>query len=258
MAPRASKQADRNSKKKTVEADEPTEGSPVTGSIVERAKEVAMGSCLAEVPQMHALLADDLPEPKESKDENSEGEEVVQGSAEGLFSGLKARLAWHNPLGLAATPEESMESWLAMKGLQVDFGPRARKRGSPAVERITANLYTNLPQYIHLLLALMMLRSFLFRSYFACLPWLVAYQLLSLAVPLTTMAKFELIPQIPVEQVPLDKVPVKFRVAGTMAIHALIWLFLVYEAVWRTYFFEKVPVIGLFAYHAYAVKPIEQ
>merc|ERR1719478_458533 len=100
-----------------------------------------------------------------------------------------------------------------MKGMEIDFGPRAKK-GSPGMDRIKINLYANAVQYAHVLLALMMLRAFLFRSYFACLPWLACYQVLSLFVPL------EGLPQLP--QVPVEKVEAKFRVVGAVALHALV------------------------------------
>jgi hypothetical protein len=172
-------------------------------------------------------------------------------SAEGIFGSICAQLSWCNVLGLAepATGEDAIKAWRALKDLELDFGPRAKRRGSPGLDRITVNLFTNMPQYLHLLLSLMMLRSLLFRSWFACLPWLVGYQVLSVMLPLTPL------PQLP--QVPLDQVPTKFRVAGTIAIHALVWFFFLFEVVWKTYFFEKIPLIGMFAYHAYAVRPVE-
>merc|ERR1719420_521278 len=104
------------------------------------------------------------------------------------------------------------------------MGPRARKKGSPAADRIKANSKANMPQYLHVLLALMMLRAFLFRSWFACLPWLFGYQMLSFVIPLEW-------PQFP--QVP--KVEIKYRIATSVGIHALMWLFFLYEAVYKTY-----------------------
>lgn len=116
-------------------------------------------------------------------------------------------------------------------------------------------MYNNMPQYLHLLLALMMLRAFLFRSWFACLPWLVGYQYLSLWIPLDGMpaALVSIIPQA--SQVPVEKCPVKFRVAASAGIHLLVWLFFIFEVLWKMWFFEKGLVMGLIAYHAYAVKP---
>merc|ERR1711862_344493 len=112
-------------------------------------------------------------------------------------------------------------------------------RGNPALDRMKTNLCVNMRQYLHMLLALMMLRAFLFRSFFACLPWLFGYQLLSLALPLENMAKLP--------QVPLEKVRPKFRVSGALGLHALVWLFFLYEALWKMHFIEKFLVIGLFA-----------
>merc|ERR1719453_2100621 len=143
-----------------------------------------------------------------------------------------------------------------MKGLEFDGGPRAKKRGSPAMDRIFKNIESFLPQYIHLLLALMMLRAFLFRSWFACLPWLVGYQYLSLWVPLE--GPFQPMPQVPDVGEHLEKCPIKFRVAASVGIHVLVWLFFLYEALWKMWFFEKFLVLGLIAYHAYAVRPSDK
>merc|ERR1719291_663206 len=109
------------------------------------------------------------------------------------------------------------------------------------MDRIITNLYNNLPQYLHVMLFIFMLSALLFRSWFACLPWLVLYQYLSLVVPLETLEK--------VPQVPLSKVPLKFRVAGTMAIHALVWLFFLYEAIVRCHFLIEFWAIALVIGH---------
>merc|ERR1719201_3089959 len=137
-----------------------------------------------------------------------------------------------------------------MKGLEVDGGAKKAKRGNPAMDRIMKNVYEFLPQYLHVLLVLLCLRALLFRSWFACLPWLVGYQYLSLWVPLDG------IPQLP--QVPVEKCPLKFRVAASVGIHALVWLFFVYEILWGMWFFEKGMVIGLFCYHGYATRPADK
>merc|ERR1712086_292117 len=79
---------------------------------------------------------------------------------------------------------------------------RSKKRGSPGMERILTNMHINMAQYLHILLAMMMLRAFLFRSFFACLPWLVGYQCLPLKLPLENM-------DVMGQQVPLEKCPLK-------------------------------------------------
>merc|ERR1712032_1368957 len=52
------------------------------------------------------------------------------------------------------------------------------------IDRLVANLRTNLLQYLHVVWVLMVVRSLLFRSLFACLPWLFVYQTLSVILPL--------------------------------------------------------------------------
>lgn len=177
-------------------------------------------------------------------------QEDLQG-AHGVFRKLCLRLHWSNPLGLAspASGEDSIKAWQALKNLQIDFGPRPKRKGNPSLERITTNTYNNLPQYLHVLLALMMLRAFIFRSYFACLPWLVGYQFLSVFLPLD---KIENLPQIPIA-----KVPAEIRVVITVCLNGLLQLFFAYELVWQTWFFEKPLLLGLIVYHAYAARPTE-
>jgi hypothetical protein len=166
-----------------------------------------------------------------------------------IFTAMKSRLVWHNALALAtpATSADSRTMWTALKGLEIDFGPRPSRRGSPKMDRIVTNLYNNLPQYFHVLLFVFMLNCLLFRSWFACLPWLVFYQTLSLAIPLDTLEKFP--------QAPLSKIPLKFRLAGTMAIHALVWLFFVYEAIWKCHFLMEFWAFGIIVAHALCVVP---
>jgi hypothetical protein len=276
MAPRTSKQADRKNDKKAAKQESDEHPSSVTsnGDLVGRVKALFIGSCMVEtVPLLQDLLQEkEIAKPTEKKDEKEEGTEEKtendenkenaetketidkeeKASATKIFESLGARLTWCNVLGLAepVSGGAAKEAFLALKDLELDFGPKAKKRGSPGMERIMVNMNNNLPQYLHILLALMMLRAFLFRSFFACLPWLVGYQVLSLLVPLTNL------PQVP--QVPLEQIPTKFRVVGTIAIHALVWFFFLFEVVWKTYFFEKIPIMGLFAYHAYAVRPVGQ
>merc|ERR1719401_2680202 len=109
------------------------------------------------------------------------------------------------------------------------------------------NVTNMMPQYIHVLLALMTLRAFVFRSYFACLPWLLLYQFISVKLPLDKL------PEVPA--LPLDKVDVKFRLAVTVVLNALVWLFFVYEAVWRVWWPEKFLWLTPICVHAYIVNP---
>jgi len=265
MAPRASKQADRGSKKVKQE-DEPASAADA-GDFVDVVKGLVLGSCIAQTaPKMPDLMQDKLVDknaPKEEPEKKEESEETDKNAPEEtkaeeeeegptkIFSSLCDRLAWHNVLGLGspASAEESKKAWLSLKGLELDFGPRAKRNGSPGTDRIKANLRNNLPQYLHALLALMMLSNFLFRSWFACLPWLVGYQVLSTMLPVTN------IPQVP--QVELEKVPIKFRVAATVGLHGLVWFFFLYEVLWRSMFLT-IPLAGGLVYHAYAVRPVGQ
>merc|ERR1719387_2357864 len=156
---------------------------------------------------------------------------------------MKERLVWYNILGLGqpASGEDAKASWLAMKDLELDYGPRKSRKGTPGLDRVLLNLLNQLPQYIHILMVFMLLRTFLFISWFAMLPWALALQVASLLVPL------ELVPQC----------PVKFRVAGAMALNGLVLLLFLREVLWRTYQLEKILWVGLIAAHAYVVRPVE-
>lgn len=268
MAPKKS-QADRKAAKKgTKDLDEAPPPSGVTmASLGTRMLSLMVGSCAVQVmPKLQTILqappgAAKKEEPKKEEEKTEEKEETegeVSDSAEAkpmsddageIFATLQNRMVWYNVLGLAEplTGEQAKDAFLEMKGMELDYGPKAKKGRSVQLDRILVNMDALLPQYLHILLALMMLRAFLFRSFFACLPWLVGYQVASLLLPLTAL------PQLP--QVPLEKVEVKFRVAATMGIHALVWLFFLYEVLWKCWFFEKIPLVGLFAYHAFAVRP---
>merc|ERR1719183_3519213 len=55
-------------------------------------------------------------------------------------------------------------------------------------------------------------------------------------------------PQVP----PVES---KFRVAATMGLHVLVWLFFLYEILYKSYILEKIPLIALIVAHAYVVVP---
>jgi hypothetical protein len=227
-------------------------------------KELALGSALMEVlPLVPVLLKETgaAPAKKEEKkeeasDENKEETDgaATNGEAEkkseekpkdaaSIFESLKSRLAVPNSLGLDESPDVA---WALFTRLEVDWGPRARKGKSLAAERIMLNLERNLSQYISIAMLLMVVNALVFRSYFACLPWLVFYQLLALHLPMDVVR--EAIPQVP-------EVPLKFRVAATMAIHALVWAFFLLELLYQTYFLAKFPLVGLFVLHALFFRP---
>ncbi|CAJ1348577.1 unnamed protein product, partial [Effrenium voratum] len=223
----------------------PKSSSVSPAELLERGQHVVLGSCIVEyAPKLPELLkANGVEEagPKEKKEPQAEG---------GVFETLQQRLAWQNCLGLAEPmgPEEAMQKWMAWIRLEIDFGPRKSKRGSPSYDRIMTNLADHLPQYLHILLALAMLHAFLWRSFFACLPWLVLWQMVSLLVPLDT------IPEVP--QVPLSQCPVKYRVAASVAINGLMLLFFAWELAWQMNFLFKLLVLGLLTLHAHSVKPV--
>lgn len=263
------KATDRQAKKqaaKAVDDDEAARagGAPDKAAMLAMAKQLVLDSVLVKLaPKVPDLLKEGAPakEPA-AKEENAPETETPENDADSdikkapassepatparLFDDLVARLPFYNALGLGlpASGEEAKEKWLGFKSLEVDGGPRARKKGNPAADRMLANLQGSAPQYLHLLLALMMLRAFLFRSYFACLPWLVGYQVLSLVLPL----EWPEYPQVP-------KVEVKFRVAASAGLHGLVWLFFLFETIYQTHFIEKLLLVGLFAAHAYVVVP---
>jgi hypothetical protein len=270
--PAKSKQAERSAQKRAAKKAEDEEPPPASGGnfgvekIIELGKALVLGSCLVKfAPKMPDLLKppsekaapenQEINKPEgneetsngeektngEASEENSAQEEAVDASA--IFAALSTRLEWCNSLGLGfpESGEEAMAKWLALKDLELDWGPRKARKGTPSQTRIMTNLCANMSQYLHVLLALMMLRAFLFRSWFACLPWLFGLQLASLLVPV------ELAPQV----------PMKFRAAGAIGIHALLWLFFLYEVVWRAWIFEKFLLVGLFAFHAHSVRPAD-
>jgi hypothetical protein len=264
------KQADRNAKKKAAKDDDTADvvAAP-TRTFQEMIKLLFLSSTIMQVaPSLQAIMTDDSKAKAPEKEKEEEPKEKVEGEtdeseeskatapslgyADQVFDFLKKRLIWYNCLGLAepASAEEALSAWMELKELEIDYGPRPKRNQSPGLDRIKINLQNNFTQYLHLLLALMMLRALLFRSWFACLPWLVGYQYLSLWVPLDG------IPQLP--QVPVEKCPLKFRVAASVGIHLLVWLFFLFEALWKMWFFEKFVVLGLFAYHAYAVRPADK
>jgi len=257
------KQADRNAKKKAAKEDEAADVAVAPSrSFQDMIKVMFMGSTIVQVaPSLQAIMTDDskakAPEEEEEPNQKVEGEveepkpTASLAYADQVFDFFKKRLVWYNCLGLAepASAEEALAAWRGLKDLEIDYGPRPKRNQSTWLDRMKLNLHNNFVQYLHVLLALMMLRAFLIRSWFACLPWLVGYQYLSLWVPLDG------IPQLP--QVPVEKCPLKFRVAASVVIHLLVWLFFAYETLWKMWFFEKFMVAGLFAYHTYAVRPAD-
>lgn len=295
------KQSDRREAKKATKAAENEE--PVVQTNVgfqELGQTLVMTSVLVQsAPLLPSLLKDGIAlvkgeavekaekpkekeEDKENKDEEPAGDKtdgekeekqaevvpdfILEKDACGTFSKICSRLHFANPLGVGkvTTPEEAIKVWKEIKGLEIDFGPKAKRKGSPGTDRIVSNLCTYAVQYLHVLLGLMILRSFLFRSFFACLPWIVIYQFLSMILPLGKLAEIAdslpaFIPaeKIPFDKVPLEKVPVELRVVATVGFNGLLHIFFLYELFWKTYFIEKLLLGGLVAYHAYAVRPID-
>jgi len=233
--------------KKATKADEaepePTKGAANAGTFIVRIKLIVMDSFLVKMAHMVPELIKELKAAtaKKAEAKKDEGDEKDTSSGSS-FEPLIENLSIYNALGLglAATPEE----YRKLAKPQVDFGPKAKK-GSPVKERLVTNFEKFMHLYLHITFALMCVRSFLFRSWFACLPWLLAYQMLCLSFPLIR-AK---LPQVP----PVELV---FRVAATAVFHALMWLFFVYEATFMTHLFEKILLAVIFVGHAYVVSPV--
>jgi len=259
MAPAKSKQAERRQKKVVEEPAD--EGSVGAGGVLERAMEkakaLALESCIWTVGNEVKDLMQEVESVakkkvvEEPKEENAEADadyakektaEVGPREPGQIFESLKERLVFFNCLGLGepATGEEAKAKWLAFIGMEVDGGPRKARKGNPGLDRVLANLVDHMPQYLHLILALMLLRTVLFISWFAILPWTLVFQVASLLVPL------ELVPQC----------PTKFRVLGAMVLHGLLLLLFLREFLWRVYFFERIFYLILIASHAYVVRPI--
>lgn len=188
-----------------------------------------------------AVSAAAPPPSKKSPDSVKEG-------AASAFKIMTTRLSIKNPLGLFTTDDESMRSFSDMMKLEFDGGPRSKKRGNPVGDRLLANILSHFLQYFHILWAYMVVRAFLFRSFFACLPWLLFYQMLSVMLPLSKTN------QVPL---PLEAIPIDIRTAAAFFLHSLMWLFSVYEFVacawWLEWFLAAAAVSG----HAYAFRPSE-
>lgn len=263
MAPK-SKQAERNAAKRAAKQPENEEpaasagGTADVGQLVALCQDLATGACLVTLaPRIVKLLkppngeeaagkaedkADDKPE--DQAEDKAEDKAEGKGDEETeLWQAITDRLFPNNVLALAtpATWQDAGAKWLAFKELSFDWGPRKQKRGTPALNRVLTNVSVHIVQYLHILLALMMLRALLFRSYFAGLPWFVGFQAAAVMVPL------EMVPQV----------PLKFRIAGAMGFHALVWLFFLLEVVWNMWFIEKFLVIGLLVFHAHSVRPAD-
>jgi len=296
--PRATQADRKAGKKPKVEDDEPVQGLSgyhirekakkwFTGSVlaqfglqlptivkdgVEEVKNSRSGSVKKSVevkpPEEGKEAAPEAAEKEVSNEgEAAEKEPLVEGEAtekvaevpkdpSEILKVLQERLTPVSPLGLSEPMTK--EALLALKEKELDWGPRSKRTGSPAKERIMVNFHDNMLAYLHILLCLMTLRAFFLRSWFSSLPWLLGYQYLSLVVPLNGSDKVSgplaKIP-IPWEKVPLELCPVQLRVALTFVINALIWFFFLYEVVLCTNWFEKIPIAGAFAYHAYVYRP---
>lgn len=164
-----------------------------------------------------------------------------------LCKAIAMRLSITNPLGVFATGDESVKSFLVMTELEFDGGPRSKKKGSPVLDRLSANGRNHFLQYITVVWALMVLRSVI-RSFFACLPWFFVLQ--TLAVMLF-LEKSDLV------QLPLEKIPTEFRVMGTFFVHSLMWLFFVYEFIVKAWWLEWFLAAAIIGGHAYAFRPLE-
>lgn len=80
--------------------------------------------CMYICIYMHTAIANE-----ETKGDEEEGPTKI-------FASLRDRLAWHNVLGLGlpASADDSRKAWLSLKGLELDFGPRAKRNASPGLK----------------------------------------------------------------------------------------------------------------------------
>eukprot|EP00435_Cladocopium_sp_Y103_P009581 s1970_g2.t1 len=277
-----SKQAQRNQQKRAAKreakaAEEAANAGPVRSSSASSgdltALSLARGSCIVEyAPKVLDFLKNgengengEAKPPKESKDrmfyacrlgrhyplepaEPAEGEEgekakeepVAEATASATYAQLSSRLAWMNSLGLAEpkNAEDAVAKWQQIRHLEGIAVPRQDRCEFLAVPTAI------LPCSVGVGDASRLSVSFLLRLF--TLAGAVA-ETVSLLIPLETMEK--------VPQVPLSQCPVKFRVAATLALNALMLLFFAWELVWRMNFFVKFLVVGLLTLHAHSVKP---
>jgi len=266
---------------KRQEDDEPAQAGAVdSNALVTTAKQLVMESVLInyapQVPKMvlegvefhkaaknghttESKLAENGEE-KEKQDENDQKEETEEEDQktakqeevcepDAMFDALAARLTFHNALGLGlpVCGQDAQDAWSNFKSLEFDGGPRSRKKGSPAIDRIMANLHNNAAQYLHLLLALMVLRAFLFRSFFAFLPWFCVYQVLSLMIPRGLLE----------DKLKIIHLHVGLRVVASVCVHAVLWFFFLVETLYMTHFMEKLLYVCVFLCHAYVFRPAQ-
>merc|ERR1711966_43329 len=164
-----------------------------------------------------------------------------------------------NCLGLGGSAPQSSDaartSWKITLESVKDRETNKKKKSSQAGSRMKSNTSYFLAQYLQILLIWMCIRALVFRTFFASLPWLVVYQIISVRLPLSQQ---DLPAQMGAirEKVPLDKVPVSMRLIIAYAIHCLMWCFFIYEVVVHTYWIEDIILVGLCAFHAYEVRPV--
>mmetsp|Transcript_122445 Transcript_122445/g.193960 ORF Transcript_122445/g.193960 Transcript_122445/m.193960 type:complete len:512 (+) Transcript_122445:59-1594(+) len=262
MAPGKKQEARKANKQK--EDDEPVvAGTSSKDAIISAGKELVLGSVLLEVvPKVAKLMKPGTKEsPKteasEEREENAEPatsttNEPVKEDASALLEGLTQRLSAKNPLGIDKAPEET---WELLVRQEIDFGPYKRKKGNPKTERIMVNFERNMVPYLHILLILMCMRALLLRSWFACLPWLIAYQFLAMYAPVDMIVDM-IRENFPNVQEKIPPVEDKHRLVATISFHGLVWLFFVYEFGYKAYIFEKLLLILCLVGHAYIAQPI--
>lgn len=159
---------------------------------------------------------------------------LEEDAAEQRLDDLTQRLAWSCPLGFVLPLE-----WKQFAGLEVDFGPkRTSKRGtSPEMLRLQKNVPTLLGHYVTFVFFLTLLHSF---SHFAVQFWVAVLQGVLLLVP---------------RDQPQPSAPT--RVLALQAVHLALWLLFV-RSLWQMHVFVKIFVAMLVAWHAYAVRPIDE
>lgn len=275
MPPRKSERNSAKKASKVVEEPEPRANGGAGGTLAAKLQSLFQGCVLAEAaPKIMPLVQElktevmdilaknkgDAPQTSEAKSEDKSAEkegdekevvpdfEIKQGPTAQFFGKLRERLLGLNFLGIFRTGDATVEAFLTMKKMEFDGGPRAKRKGTPTLDRLAANFHDLMPVYIYLLLAMMSLRSLFFRSLFACLPWLMLYQFLSVWMPLEKTEKIPL---------PMEKVPLSARVAIVLLLHSLVWLFFVYELLVRAWWLEWFLITAGFTGIAYVLRPMD-
>lgn len=188
-----------------------------------------------------ANAVDSLPTPKQALKKAAPS----SGEAGRLFATMASRLSLTNPLGLFESSDDGIKAAKVIMELEYDGGKGTQRKGP--LDRISTNVRSHFLVYLHAAWTLMSARALLFRSFFACLPWLFGWQVASVFLPLTQTKEVPL---------PLEKVPVEARAVLTFGFHSLLWLFFVYEFLVQLHWLEWFLLAAIISGHAYLFRPL--